>query len=201
MLNFVFHWTMQSIVLIMIMCLFFCCGPLCFPSGWQICGRLTLATAITGWMGLCAPSLSTSVRYPSGFKLSYHILIFTRIALNEDLITYRKLLDLYRNVQSVCFCVCAGVTAPSFCLCCVKIESWCPVLPGRVIPSAVVENPEVTAKTKECKFARYLCVCVVCTVNCINDPKRLIENDFNEQIILLLISIGSGKRHYWHKWE
>lgn len=56
----------------------------------------------------------------------------------------------------VCFCVCAAVTAPSFCLCCVKVESWCPVLPGRVIPSAVKQNSAVRTKAKE-----EVCMCSV----------------------------------------
>lgn len=52
----------------------------------------------------------------------------------------------------------ADVAAPSFFLCCVKIEPWCPVLPGRVIPEDVVEK--VKAKTKECQDCmRVVCIC------------------------------------------
>lgn len=55
-----------------------------------------------------------------------------------------------QEIEIVCiFGVCTAATARSLCWCCVKVESWCPVLPGRVIPSAAKQNSEVKTKAKE----------------------------------------------------
>lgn len=57
---------------------------------------------------------------------------------DEDHTTYRKMSLYYSRWYST---MCTFV---SFCLCCVKVESWCPLLPGRVIPTASKQSTEVT---------------------------------------------------------
>lgn len=126
--------------------LVFCCGPVwsvCSPvDAGQLEERPLLQQLWGEWVSVLHPYLP---QWGTQVVSSSHI---TRSVTLKT--SYNKL------------CICVGVTAPSFFLCWVKIESWCPVLPGRVIPTAVEENSEVKARAKECKTACYLCVWVVC---------------------------------------
>lgn len=130
----------------------FCCGPLWFVCCPVDAGELEawplLQQLWDQWLSVLHPYLP---QWGTQVVSSSHIICSVTLKTS-----YSKL------------CICDGVNAPSFFLCWVKIESWCPMLPGRVIPVAVEKNSEVKAKAKECKPTCYLCVCVVCIeVGCV----------------------------------
>lgn len=118
----------------------FCCGPLWFVCSPVDAGELEdwpLLQQLWGeWVSVLHPDLPQW-----GTQVVSSSLITCWVTLKTS---YSQL------------CICDGNHPLFLSVLGYKIESWCPVLPGRVIPVAVAENSEVKAKAKECKIACYV---------------------------------------------